>query len=373
MSERDSLFHQKIVWSGTPSVLVTPPILRAFAILLFLTCAISLAFAFILVLVLEKSPTAMLAFSLWCGTCAIGSLQGPKIWFAKVEYVITEHQVIWRRGPFRRSIERSSISFARIFWDARHPGMGDLELVRAVPTGALRRRLRLRLTGVNSPDRVWAIVRGEESVAPIGVGARPLGQRMDQDERVLWSATPRPQWRAYLPHGQREWMLLFVCAFLVAAAERLVVNGSHALARLHEGGLPVYSWTMLTVAVALAVTVGLLLSIAGYLVYDALIRSGRLLRQTQYLITNKRVLIQRADEELHLDRRKIVDVIDAPLGEGLSNVFIVLDGPRARALALSGAFGELQRSTDLRPVFFAVVDADGASKILRETPLKSAA
>ncbi|MDX2054343.1 MAG: hypothetical protein SFV15_18220 [Polyangiaceae bacterium] len=366
MMKRDSLFHQKIVWSGAPSVIVTPPILRAFALLLFLSSAIALAFAFILALVIEQSPTAMLAFSFWCVTCGIGSLLAPKIWFSRVEYLVTEHQIIWKRGPFRRSIERSSISFARIFWDPKHPGMGDLELVRAVPTGALRRRLILRLTGVNSPDRVWAIIRGEEAVAPIAVGARALAQRLDQDERVLWSSKPTQQWRAYLPHGQRDWMLLFICAVLLFASVRLVATGTRALELLNSGGLEV--WPLLTIALCLLVTVGLLLSIAGYLVYDALIRSGRLLRQTQYLITNKRVLIQRADEELHLDRKRIVDVIDAPLGEGLSDVFIVLDGPRARSLALSGAFGELERSAYLRPVFFAVTDADGAGKLLRQAP-----
>lgn len=369
MIKRDSLFQEKIIWSSGPRVSVTPAILRAFALLLFVTSVISLAFAFILVLVLEKSPLAMLGFSFWCASVGLGCLQGPKIWLARVEYLVTDRQVISRRGPFRRSIERGSISFARIFWDPNHPGVGDLELVRAVRTGALGRRLILRLRGVTSPDRVWAIIRGEEDVAPPGAGLLPLAQRLDQDERVLWSTTPRPQWRAYLPHGQREWMLLFVCAFLVASAYRLTSNGMHALGRLHAGGLGAYTWPMLTVALALLVTVGLLLSVAGYLVYNALIRSARLLHQTQYLITNKRVLIQRADEELHLDRGKIVDVIDAPLGEGLSDVFIVLDGPRARALAMNGAFGELQRSAHLRPVFFAVADAEGASRILREPRL----
>lgn len=364
MIQRDSLFNEKIVWSGAPRVITAPPIMRAFAIVLFLTAAISLGFAFILALVLGKSPLVMLVFSFWCATAGLGSLQGPKLWLGRVEYVVTERQVIWRRGPLRRSIERSSISFARIFWDAKNPGVGDLELVRAVPTGAMGRRLILRISGVSSPDRVWSIIRGDEDVAPLGLGTRPLAQRLDQDERVLWSATPRPNWKAYLPRGQREWMLLFLSAFLLAAAVRVIGNGARTLRGLHVEGLAVYSWEMFTLALALLVTVGLLFAIAGYLAYDAVIRSARLLRQTQYLITNKRVLIEHAQEELHLDRRKIVDVIDAPIGAGLSDVFLVLDGPRARALALSGAFGELSRSTNLRPVFFAVADSDGASKIL---------
>jgi hypothetical protein len=86
-------------------------------------------------------------------------------------------------------------------------------------------------------------------------------------------------------------------------------------------------------------------------------------------VTNKRVLIQRRSEELHVDRSKIVDVIDAPAGDGLRNVFIVLDGPQARALAASGAFGELERSPHLRPVFEAVEDAEGARRVLGSSPV----
>ena len=95
-------------------------------------------------------------------------LQLPRVWLSKVKYIVTEHHVISQRGPFRRTIERRAISFARIFWNANAAGVGDIDLVRAVPTGALRRRLMLSLSGVSCPDRVWAIIRGEERVAPAG-------------------------------------------------------------------------------------------------------------------------------------------------------------------------------------------------------------
>src|SRR5690606_38610887 len=133
-----------------------------------------------------------------------------QLWLKNSQYIVTDNHVIWRRGPFHRSIERRSISYARIYWDPKCPGVGDLELVRAVPTGALRRRLKLRLGLVAAPDRVWAIVRGAEDKAPRGDGERPLTQRLDSGERVVWSARPRPRLRAYLPHGQREWSLLAI-------------------------------------------------------------------------------------------------------------------------------------------------------------------
>jgi hypothetical protein len=125
------------------------------------------------------------------------------------------------------------------------------------------------------------------------------------------------------------------------------------------------SFSFITLAAGMALTGLVLLAIAGYLVFDTLIRPGLLARETRYLVTDKRVLIQRRNEELHLDRRQIIDVIETPAGEGVRNVFLVLDGPRARAAAASGAFGELRRGPHLRPVFEAVEDAEGVSRILR--------
>ena len=62
--------------------------------------------------------------------------------------------------------------------------------MRAVPTGALRRTLTLTLHDVEAPDRLWAIIRGVEPSAPLGSGERPLAQRLDEGERVLWSGAP---------------------------------------------------------------------------------------------------------------------------------------------------------------------------------------
>jgi hypothetical protein len=76
------------------------------------------------------------------------------------------------------------------------------------------------------------------------------------------------------------------------------------------------------------------------------------------------VLIQRGDEELHLDRSRVVDVIDTPAAKGLVDLFLVLDGPRARALAASGAFGEA-RGQGLLPVLRRLADADEVRRLLR--------
>lgn len=365
--ERDSLYGERIIWTGGPKVIKTPPIFRAVAHLLFVFAAISLSYALVISLALQTTPTPSLLFAGYSVMMGLLALQLPQWWLRGAQYMVTENHVIWRRGPFHRSIERRSISFARIYWDSAAPGVGDLELVRAVPTGALRRRLMLRLSSLAAPDRVWAIVRGAEDVAPAGDGERPLAQRLDQGERVVWSARPRPRLKAYLPHGQREWSLLGIALVLLGVTTVVVARGVHALQTVLAVGLPARSFAFGGLVFGLFSTTLLLLAISGYLIYSASIRPGYLVKHTRYLVTNSRVLIQRGSEELHLDRSKIVEVIDTPSGEGSSTVFIVLDGPRARALAASGAFGELDRGPALRPVFESVQDAESLSRILLGT------
>ena len=145
---------------------------------------------------------------------------------------------------------------------------------------------------------------------------------------------------------------------------------------LLQAGMRPDSLAFIALVAGMTATAGIVAVMAVYLFYDAIVRLGRLVRDTRYLVTNQRVLIQRGREELHLHRSRIVDVIEAPAGDGLRDVFLVLDGPQARALAASGAFGEGERSTALRPVLERVADAEGIQRILREevaAPLSRAA
>lgn len=365
---RDTVFGEKVVWQGRPQVVATPQMLGQIGVLCGVMAVISTLFGVVQALAIGMAPTASLAFAAWCGTLGLVSVQGPKIWLAEARFLVTENHVIFQRGLFRRSIERRSISFARIFWDKKHPGVGDIELVRAVPTGALRRRLMLRLSGVAAPDRLWAIIRGEEAVAPTGFGERPLSQRLDAGERVLWSAQPSVSFRVYVPQGKREWSLVALSAVLLIVLVRMTWSGVPTLRKVIGAGLPASSAAFVALALGLGLAALVIAAMAGYFVYDAVVRRARLATETRYLITDKRVLIQRGSEELHLGRDRIVDIIQTPAGPGCQDVFLVLDGPRARALAASGAFGEMDRSPHLRPVFEAVQDADSVSQILKHSP-----
>lgn len=361
----DSFFGEHIVWSGRPTEVRAPAIMCAAGVLFSMTSAVSALFALAQAVALNMSPAGSFFFSVWCALFAWACFYGPRIWLRRAQYIVTNQHVIWKRGPFRRTIERGSISFARVFWSRQTPGVGDLQLVRAVPTGALRRRLTVTLTGLVAPDRVWAIIRGAETVAPRGVGSRPLAQRLDLGEKVLWSARPSRSVRVYFPTDQREWMLTLIAAFLLAVLARMINRGIPTLERLHAAGLGTSSVAFAAVAMGMALTAGVVLASAAYIAHDAIVRRAWHDSDTKYLITDRRVLIQRGREELHLDRSRVADVIDAPAAGGTRNVFLVVDGPRARALAASGAFGELRRSPYLRPVFERIADAEGVSRILR--------
>jgi len=361
---RDSLFGERIVWEGRPEVTDPPKFLRATSIVAYVVAAISLSFAAVIALGLRQFPAGPLLFAAWCVTLGVLLVRVPRRWAEQARYLVTERQLVVKYGPFSRTMERGSISFARIFWNPDVPNTGDLEVVRAVPTGALSRRLRLKLSGLLAPDRVWAIIRGAEDLAPAGQGERPLGQRLDRGERVVWSGSSRPSLGAYLPQGQREWALLAVALFLLAATARVLMRAVPILERLAASALPVTSFSFIALAFGFGALVLLMLAVAGYLTYDSVIRRGLMAHRTRYVVTDKRVLIQRGTEELHLDRERVVDVIQEPAGEGLRTLFLVLDGPRARALAASGAFGEMGRGPHLRPVFESVQDADSVSRIL---------
>jgi len=362
---RDSLFGERIVWQGRSRALTVPFAQKVMALVAVVVAAVTLCYAVVVAKSLDAPVGGMVLFAGWCATIALVAWRAPLWWRSQVEYVVTDRHVIWRRGRIRRSIQISQISYALVRWSSGDPTVGDLVLVRAVPTGALRRTLSLSLNDVEAPDRLWALVRGIEPGAPLGSGDRPLAQRLDPGERVLWSAAPLASpWTV-----RRELTAAAGVALAIAFAQLLArsvpslarVLGLHALA-------PVLA-VLLVGGVALGML--LLLAVAVGVGYAALLRPSRLARATRYFVTNARVLIRRGSEELSLDRSRIAYVIDAP-SKKLHDVFLVLDGPQARALAPSGAFGE-GRDDALRPVFSSIDDAETVGQILRASALDRAA
>jgi hypothetical protein len=361
---RDSLYGEPVLWSGRPKEVSAPALYRVAAAVCAATSAIATASAVVVTKAFPARPGGMLAFAAWMATLALAFAFGPRWWRGELEFTVTDRHVIIRRGRMRRSIEIRQISYARIHWSPRFLGIGDLELVRAVPTGALRRRLSVVLPGLTAPDRVWAIMRGVTPTAPGGDGHRLLAQRLDEGEQVLWSAQPVPSWRIWVPSGARSLASIAIAVLIGVAAGSVASHSVHALRTVVKGGWAPGSSAFLALALSLSLVIVLLVSSSVGLLYAVVIRPARLSAHTRYLITDRRVLIQRGEEELHLDRSRIVDVIDTPAEGGVHDIFLVLDGPRARAVAASGAFGEAG-GNGLQPVLHRVADADAVQQILQ--------
>ncbi len=356
---RDSFYNETILWTGKPEVIRTPLLWRVVSAIAAVMSVTSVAFAVVVASAIHRPIGSMLLVSAWCATLALAAWKGPQIWLAGVTYQVTDKHIVWRRGRLRRAIERTGVSYAVLRWTDREAGIGDLLLTRAVPTGALRRTLSLTLTAVKAPDHVFSLVRG----APLGAihagagaGARPLAQRLDPGERVLWSAMPLAS-----PWTLRRGLRAMISVGLALSLVRMLLRAVPSLTKLlHAHALP--GWTFGLMLGAVAVVAVVLLVSAFAVGWSALVLPWKKKQRTRYFVTNKRVLIARDDEELHLDRSRIAYVI-ATKAKKLGDVFLVLDGPHARALALSGAFGGDDGGL-LRPVFSAIEDADSVHDLL---------
>ncbi|HQP39131.1 MAG TPA: hypothetical protein PLI95_28305, partial [Polyangiaceae bacterium] len=73
------------------------------------------------------------------------------------------------------------------------------------------------------------------------------------------------------------------------------------------------------------------------------------------------------DDEIHLDRDRVVDLVETPGRGGRSDVYLVMDGPSSRGVAASGAFGPGERARGFVPMLRAVKDLDGLRRALQQT------
>jgi len=350
------------VWRTRP--VPPPPGMKIASAMLAALSAVTTCFGIAAAHAFKVPIGSILFVAAWLGCLSLGAYFGPAIWRREITIVLTSRHVIWRRGRLRRSIERRAISYARIHWHPKVSGVGDLELVRAVPTGALRRTLSITLPDLEAPDAVWAEIRGVSATAVLGDGARPLGQRLDPSERVLWTAQPA----SHLPWDVQRIGTLAIALVALVSGVRALVGGVHALKVLHDAGLRTISPAFGALALSVGISVAAVLVTSVVAGYHALFRPRALDHATRYVVTDRRVLIQRGSQELHLDRDRIVDVIDSP-DRGFHDLFLVLGGKNAHAHALAGAFGEKVMggvSGQLLPVFRGLQDSDTVRAILTE-------
>jgi hypothetical protein len=351
--------HERVLFSGGPK-LGTPRDLRWTIVpgLLLALAVITALFAGLLFVagITAVRPTAMTAF--YFLLTAVAARMLPRYLLDPCEYMITDRQVIWKRGQLRRTMDRKGITYARIHWHRSEPGVGHLELVRAVPFGPLARKQRLFLHDVVGPDVLFALIRAVEPTEFAGYADVKLTDRLDRGEVVLWGAGPAG-WRL----GHAEALTAAVGVLLLLVGAMYGYRTGSVLVGLEHAGLPVLSWTWLMLFTAILIAGSIIVASGAALLWHGVWGARADGSRTEYVLTDTRLLIRRGRTELSVDRRRIVDVADLPSTSGSRNLHLILDAPNARALEDNGALGLLPppRAT-VPPVLYEITEME----LLRE-------
>jgi len=347
--------HERVLWHGRrvpwvsrdPIWTVVPTILASLALIFG-------AFAGLLWAAELPAAGQIASFAVVVVLFAVVVALAPRYLYDPCEYLVTDRRVIWKRGWMKRSIETSGLSYARIRWHRSAPGVGHLELVRAVPFGPLARQHRIQLLDVRAPDVVFALIRGVPHLDTAGASDIALVERLDPGEELLWSGRPQG-WLI----GWREIGIAALGVIVIGVGLSYGYRAAGTLVGLEELGLSARSWTWVFFFVAIGITWGLITSIGAGLLWYGLWRARRMGRDTEYMLTDQRVLIRRGRTELSVDRRRIVDVADTRSFRGYHNLYLMLDAPGSRALADSGALGRLPPPREaVPPVLYELRDVD---------------
>ncbi|HJL18051.1 MAG TPA: hypothetical protein RMH99_20475 [Sandaracinaceae bacterium LLY-WYZ-13_1] len=352
---------ERVLWDGRPQRGVPRDARWRWIPALMLTIAtIAGLFSALLVRVELPGATQVAMIGLYLTLTAAAVWFAPSFLLDPCRFVVTDRRVLWKRGKIRRSIDRHAITYARIRWHRSVPTVGHLELVRAVPFGPLARKQRLLLHDLKAPDEVLAIIRGADPCAHGGDHTTPLTDRLDPGEEVVWGAAPEGPGIDWRDVATTLGGVLVLVVGLPTGLRSAVV-----LAELEELGLPVVSGTWFLLFAAMALTATLILAVGIGLVWHGVWRARAMGHDTEYVLTDRRLMIRRGRTELSLDRGRIVDVAETPGWRGLTNLYLVLDGPEARALADSGALSVVAPSRDgVPPVLYELRDPGDLRSLL---------
>jgi diadenosine tetraphosphatase ApaH/serine/threonine PP2A family protein phosphatase len=352
---------ERVLWHGAPeSKAPRPTAYTLGALLLGALAAIAASFSALLSVTELGGARQIGIMAAYLALLATAVLLAPHYLHAPCKYLVTEHRVMWRRGQVVRWIDRRDITYARITWLSSMPGVGHIELVRATPFGPLARRQRIELRSVIAPDRLYAMIRDVEPKSALGDPDLPLTDRLDVGERVLWGDGPR----GYLL-GWRDVLTTALGAVLLLLALRYGAQAWGALIELERHGLRVQSLAWLFLFTAITLSFSVIACVGSALAWHGLIRARAMGHDTEYVVTNRRVLIRRGRTELSIDRRRIVDVAVVPVADGCRHLYLILDAPEARALSDSGAMLPLSPARDLvPPVLYELRDTDGVCALL---------
>ena len=356
---------EQVRWVGRPTAVARERLWVVAPVLLFAMALVSALFA---VLMRRAGMTGMhqgLALASALAAMGVGSLLVPRHLRDDQRYLVTDRRVLWRRGTRFRFVRIEDLTYARIRWNRSSPVVGHLELVVATPFGPLLRRLRMALHDIREPDVVLALIRGEEASENAGDRTVPLIERLERGEQVRWGGHPRG-WHL----GWREGAITLSGVALILFSMAYFQRTARILLDLEGLGLQVRSaeWALLFSAVTISWVC--IAAIGIGLAWSGCVRAYRLGEDTEYLLTDRRLLIRRGEVELSVDRRRIVDAALQPAPGKQHHLFLLLDSPQSRALSDSGAMGMFLPARDaVPPVLFELAEAEQVrSQILCRDP-----
>jgi hypothetical protein len=167
--------------------------------------------------------------------------------------------------------------------------------------------------------------------------------------------------------GWRDVATAGLGSFVLWLAMRYGSQAAGVLIDLERLGLQVRSWTWLLLFLATALSWSVIASVGAWLLWHGVIRARAMGRDTEYVLTNRRVLIRRGRTELSLDRKGIVDVAVVEVADGCRHLFLILDAPEARALSDSGAMMPITPARDVvPPVLYELRDTERVCELLLE-------
>lgn len=345
---------ERVLWQGQPSKgvprdyrwSILPTLLGAFSVVVIL-------FAGLLSIADLPGVRSMAFLAFYLALTAVAVRIWPRFYLDPCEFMVTDRHVIWRRHRVRNAMECRAITYARIHWNRGAAGVGTLELVRAVPFGPLARKQRLVLHDVEAPDRLYAAIRQAEPGLYAGFGDVAITDRLDQDEAVVWGDGP-----AGMRIGAAEGITAGWGAVTLAVGGLYLYRTGSILTGLERIGLPVRSVTWALLFLAILISAGVILCVGAVLLFRGTFGARAEGSRTEYVLTQKRLIIRRGRTELSVDRSRIVDVAHVPRNSGLGNLVLILDGPNGRALDDNGALSlfSMPSRTLVPPVLYEVQD-----------------
>lgn len=357
--------HEKLLWVGRPAAGAPRSLQWTLVPLALVSLAVIAALFAGLVAVSglpAVRPTVLVA--LYLTVVAVAIRLYPRYSLDRCVFGISDRRVFWKRGRSNRIIERNTITFSRIHWHRRVPGLGTLELVRSVPFGPLSRQHRVVLHDVVAPDVLLSMIRDVDPSEFAGYADVRLTDRLDSDEQVLWGASPD----GFLI-GPREAATAALGAMALAAGCLYGYRTGRVLIGLEDLGLSVWSPTWMLLFSVIVLTLAVIGSAGASLLWVGLWGARAAGRETEYVLTDKRMLIRRGLTELSVDRKRIFDIADVPTLSGSHNLFLILDGPQGRALSDNGALSSIAPARSLvAPVLYEVSEVEPLRKLLFRAP-----